>query len=611
MYEGYFQLQRRPFSATPDSKCFFASPEVQEAFDELLLRIDNGQGVGVLTAGAGIGKTLLCRRLAVELAGRYTALFLGNANFPTRRALLQAILFEMDRRYSGMEEQELRLELIAALKELSSSGRSALLIIDEAHLLNDRLLEEVRTLATLSHEDQPLVRVVLSGQLSLEEKLADPALEALNQRLACHVYLEPLTRQQCREYIAYRMNWAGGDAARTFTDEALEAIAHACNGLPRCLNQLCDHCLLLAYVAEQQQVTRETVADALSDLKQLPLHWNESLPASSPLAALSAVSPSSQSLDADRCLGAEVELEGLETEQITGAAAPVSPPVCIEVGAEPAEQMETAPESIDESGHVDSQIDDVCETAPISGVGDARVPWQKEAPVLHSPIEEVIHDRYALLDARSLRLVGTFSDQGAIAVTSFGVSPDAHRTADRATGRREPVRTSESDPVVAEDSGSRDSRPDRIIDEVLPLLEDAGRSGFKAASEDAPGGWVDFESARAEDEDLEELIGSDVLDVCLDVQRSLGNWGDEAVVGGSAMESDVSDTSGILFDSPVDEYDVVEPEFEELPPRTSGNRIAEIAAVDRGTDARAIPRPEYRRIFSTLRRRMAREKGRL
>src|SRR5579863_4900238 len=94
MYEAYFQLQKRPFSTTPDASCFFAPESIQEIFDELILRAESGQGIGILTAHAGTGKTLLCRRLVIELSSRWTPIFLANSNFPTRLALLQSILFE-------------------------------------------------------------------------------------------------------------------------------------------------------------------------------------------------------------------------------------------------------------------------------------------------------------------------------------------------------------------------------------------------------------------------------------------------------------------------------------------------------------------------------------
>src|SRR4029077_10439810 len=138
MYEAYFNLPRRPFSSTPDPNCFFAPESIRGSFDELILRAESGRGMGIMTAPAGPGKPLLSRPLACELPSRWTPVFLANAGFPTRRALLQSILFELGKRYSGLEEQELRLSIFALLRELTQVGRGVVLIVDEAHLLNDR-----------------------------------------------------------------------------------------------------------------------------------------------------------------------------------------------------------------------------------------------------------------------------------------------------------------------------------------------------------------------------------------------------------------------------------------------------------------------------------------
>src|SRR5258708_5992306 len=233
MYEAYFHLLKRPFAATCDPSCFFAPEPIQELVDELVLRAESGQGICVLSAPAGTGKTLICRRVAAGLSGRLSPLFLANANFPTRRALLPSLLFELGLRYSGLQGQELRLAVYAALRKLTQSGRGAVLIVDEAHLLNDRLLEELRLLASLAEQDQPLARVILAGQPALEERLVSPALEALNQRIICQAYLDPLTREQSIGYAKFRVEWAGGDSAKIFTPKALERIAlraMACRG---------------------------------------------------------------------------------------------------------------------------------------------------------------------------------------------------------------------------------------------------------------------------------------------------------------------------------------------------------------------------------------------
>lgn len=275
MYEPFFGFHRRPFSTAPDPGCFFAGESVQEVLAELTTCVERGQGIALLTAPAGMGKSLLCQRLIGNLKGQFATIYLGNANFPTRRSLLQAILLELGDEYSRSDEAELRHTLQKRLHGLRRHHEALLLVVDEAHLFEAELLEEIRTLTDIADEGQPLVRIVLSGQLELEERLTDRRFDALNQRLGTHVYLEPLTQNESAEYLHHRIEQSGGDAENVFTEEGFSIIVRASGGVPRCLNQLADHSLLLAFAADEKPVTEKTVRDALDDLKQLPLHWND------------------------------------------------------------------------------------------------------------------------------------------------------------------------------------------------------------------------------------------------------------------------------------------------------------------------------------------------
>lgn len=281
MYEANFGLKRRPFAATPDATCFLSAGPIQSALDEVVVCIEQGQGIAVVTAPAGVGKTLLCERLCLELSERFQVVFLRHSSFLTRRALLQTLLSELDHPYQHPSEQELRLELLPAIRELRDDKEALVVICDEAHHLPDSLLEELRILADYAEAGRPLVRLVLAGQLGLEDKLAQPGLEAFNQRIRAHVNLPTFDRMGSLDYIDYRLTWGGGRTEELFTPAALDVIARASDGVARCINQLADHSLLLAFVAEQRPVTEEIVLEALNDLRRLPLHWNEPLRSSS------------------------------------------------------------------------------------------------------------------------------------------------------------------------------------------------------------------------------------------------------------------------------------------------------------------------------------------
>lgn len=274
MYEACFSLHHRPFAATPDPACWFHDGPFQAVLDELLVCAEQGQGIGVLIAPAGAGKTLVCERLIRELQDRFATVFLRHATFATRRALLQTILCELDRPFDKATDQELRLGVNTVLKELHQAGRALVILVDEAHQSPESVLEELRILADHAHAGRPLVRLILAGQLGLEERLALPAAQALNQRIRAQVVLPPLTHAESADYIDFRLTWSGGRTAEIFSSEALDVVCRAADGVPRCLNHLCDHALLLAFVNGERPVSAATVRAALDDLSRLPLAWN-------------------------------------------------------------------------------------------------------------------------------------------------------------------------------------------------------------------------------------------------------------------------------------------------------------------------------------------------
>jgi type II secretory pathway predicted ATPase ExeA len=274
--DEFFGFSHRPFRATPDPQDYVPLASVEEEIERLASAAALGDGVSVLTAPPGAGKTIVCDRLRHELSHDFHAAVLSSSGFASRRSLLQAVLFELRQPYENLTEQELRLSILNFARGLGEHREAIVLVVDEAHLLNVRLLEELRCLTNHSRGGRPLIRVVLCGQLALEESLVQPELQALNYRIACHSTLEPLSQRESAELVAGRLLHAGRTAAAIFTPDALETICRVSDGNPRCLMQLCDHALELAADRSEPTVEIRTVRRALQDLKQLPLQWNES-----------------------------------------------------------------------------------------------------------------------------------------------------------------------------------------------------------------------------------------------------------------------------------------------------------------------------------------------
>lgn len=547
MYEPFFGMERLPFSAMPDSGCFFCSSEIQSILDELAVCVERGQGIGILTGSAGLGKTLLCQRLASSLqergesSSRFECVYLGNSNYPTRRSLLQAILFELGDDYSRRDESELRIDLRSRLLSLRPKRDALVLIVDEAHLFADELLEELRTLSDLAFDGSSLVRIILSGQHELEERLTGRVFDALNQRISKHVYAEPLTVSESIEYIAHRLEWAGCDIETVFTEEAVSVIARASGGVPRCLNQLADHSLLLAFASDQKPVPEDTVREALEDLKQLPLHWNDisdgtdvvgfveddaadevgDLPRSSEPDADESASAGSVESDAGnvfekqtQCLSGIVEsLRGPHRSPEHDASRSSVPPLDggIELDFSHGDSVSTADDSSvdrhDEENHDDttapaervetgssdvavfefaaSELEDDHESADVSDSAcepDCPDPDETQIQVLKPAVQETLFEQ--AIDREVNAADDAAADQGiSFQITAAGLELDDFGPPDEIT---EPVDESSRDVEAAVEQSEVDHAPDQADSSVIEFAFDQKVPDETSPADDAP-----------------------------------------------------------------------------------------------------------------------------
>ena len=282
MYETCFGFSSRPFSPLPRTDQYFAGEAISAARDTLARCIERGEGVGVVIGPSGIGKTLLCQRLAEQFRDSLRTAVLSKGQLTTRRAILQAILYELKQPYRGMDEGELRLALVDYITHSEECGSGVLLVVDEAHTLSLRLLDEIRMLTDLATAGQPRVRLILAGTAALEERLANPKLESLSQRIVARRYLEPLGRAETEQYIHAQLSAVGGQPEQVFPTATCDAVHRATDGVPRLINQLCDHALLLAFVGGRNAVDAPCVNEAWADLQQLPAQRIAEKPSASP-----------------------------------------------------------------------------------------------------------------------------------------------------------------------------------------------------------------------------------------------------------------------------------------------------------------------------------------
>lgn len=270
MYQEFFGLSQRPFPSVPSLAGYQETESHRLALETILRCIRRDEGIATLIAPAGLGKSTVAMRLQVELEGEFEVVRLNSGHCGSRRALLQAITYELGLPYRGLDEGELRIQFAEHVERLDHRRvQGIVLLVDEADLLPIRLLEELRLLTNFTHKQRSRVSVVLLGNLALEERLASPYLVSFNQRVGARAYLQSLNGEETAAYVRKQMKSAG--ARRTVFDEsAAEQIAAKSQGIPRVINQICDHSLLLACLGETATIDAEGIDEAWAELQRLP-----------------------------------------------------------------------------------------------------------------------------------------------------------------------------------------------------------------------------------------------------------------------------------------------------------------------------------------------------
>jgi type II secretory pathway predicted ATPase ExeA len=268
MTHTYFGLTAAPFSAAPNPQTYFAAGSAEQARGAIARCLLQAEGVAMLVGAAGLGKTTLLGVLAQQLFESCDLAVLSAGHLTTRRSLLQAILYELQMPCVERDEGDMRLAL---LDRLSLADAAPLVILcDEAHTLPQRLLEELRLLNNVVRNGVSKVRLLLVGNPSLDERLAHPKLETLQQRISTRCYLHAWNRAETREFVRSRIYHAGGVPEQIFNNDALEAIYRATDGIPRLVTQIGSHALCLAAEQGRRSLDKALIEAAWADLQQLP-----------------------------------------------------------------------------------------------------------------------------------------------------------------------------------------------------------------------------------------------------------------------------------------------------------------------------------------------------
>lgn len=263
-----YGFSQAPFRLSPDPFFFFPSPTHLSAEKILAHAIDSGEGFMVLTGKAGLGKTLLLRRLLENFSSnKIPILVLSPAVDPA--GLLQLLLGELGLNAPTETSLAGLLQIFQQnLLELAEKQQELFIIIDEAQNMPVQTLEQLRMLSNLETGKKKLMQILLVGQSELEDVLTNPSLGQLVQRIVVHERLEPLNREQIAHYVSYRLGKAGR-ADIFLAKNGCKLLRKSSNGIPRLINRIMDRTLLLASVEPVTVITKSHIKAAILTMKDI------------------------------------------------------------------------------------------------------------------------------------------------------------------------------------------------------------------------------------------------------------------------------------------------------------------------------------------------------
>jgi type II secretory pathway predicted ATPase ExeA len=258
MFLEFFKLWDEPFGVTPDPAYLYPSHTHLNALDSLRSGILGGRGFMTLIAEPGMGKTTLLYQLIEQLPQTTKTAYLFQTQCNSLE-FMQYLLSELGVDPASMGLVSMHRKLNEMLFDEMVHGKQFVLIVDESQNLSKEVLETVRLLSNFETSHSKLLQIVLAGQPELANKLKQPELSQLLQRITVMAHLDAFSFDETAAYIRHRLKLAGHTGEDLFDLAGYAAVYRRSQGIPRNINRICHAALSLAQTEQVHVVSAAIV----------------------------------------------------------------------------------------------------------------------------------------------------------------------------------------------------------------------------------------------------------------------------------------------------------------------------------------------------------------
>jgi type II secretory pathway predicted ATPase ExeA len=264
MYLSHYNLDRKPFQLTTDPRFLWLGEKYKEALATLKYGVVDQKGFLLVTGDVGTGKTTLINALLTWLGND---VIVANITNPILEELdffnIVANQFNINKHFRS--KADFLIHFSRFLNDCYTKKKKVILVIDEAHKLDQDLLEQIRLFSNIERPHTKLINIFFVGQNEFIDIISDKQNRALRQRITINYHLDPLKGSEVKKYILHRLNVAGLKE-NIFTDNSISEIHSFSNGYPRLINIICDHALLTGFARDLKKITSAIIKECSQEL---------------------------------------------------------------------------------------------------------------------------------------------------------------------------------------------------------------------------------------------------------------------------------------------------------------------------------------------------------
>lgn len=264
MYKSFYNLDQDPFVSNFDLAYLWLGEKHKEVLSTLRYGVLDNKGFLLLTGHVGTGKTMLINAMTQSFDADVEWAVVSDPTID-RIDFYNAIAkgFGLDKQFTS--KVQFLIQFSHFLHKADDDKKKVVLIVDECHLLNQEMLEELRLLSNIEKADTKLINIFFVGQPEFTAMLIQPENRAVRQRLTLKSELNSLNANETKEYIYHRLKVVGA-VDNIFTTKAIQAIHKITQGVPSRINVLCHQALSSGAAQQQTSIDHRNVAVCVQKL---------------------------------------------------------------------------------------------------------------------------------------------------------------------------------------------------------------------------------------------------------------------------------------------------------------------------------------------------------